>query len=72
MVVAEQVVARRNDTAVKVDAEIARKAKIVAAYRDVSLAEYLSKALKDIVDADLKEEQDKERGGHPGRKPPKN
>jgi hypothetical protein len=45
--------ARRQDTAVKVDAEVIRKAKIVAAYKDVSLAEYLSEALRPIVDRDL-------------------
>ena len=45
-------VARRNDVAVKIDAEVARIAKIVASYKDVSLAEYLSEALRTIVEAD--------------------
>ena len=34
-----------SDTAVKIDSEVVRQAKIVAAYRDQSLAEYLSSTL---------------------------
>lgn len=52
---AVSLMARRHDMAVKVDAEIVRKAKIVAAFKDVSLAEYLSEALRPIVDRELRE-----------------
>jgi hypothetical protein len=52
---AERNVARRNDIAVKIDTEVARLAKIVAAYKDVSLAEYISDTLRPIVEAHLRE-----------------
>jgi hypothetical protein len=45
------------DTSVKLDVDVVRIAKIVAAYRDVSLAEYLSNTLKPIVQGDLDREQ---------------
>ena len=48
--------ARRNDVAVKIDAEVARQAKIVAAFKDVSLAEFLSEALRPIVEKELVEQ----------------
>ena len=41
---------KRRDTAVKLDADIAFKAKIVASFEGVSLAEYLSALLKPIID----------------------
>jgi hypothetical protein len=53
----ERNVAKRNDVTVKVDAEVARLAKIVAAYRDASVAEYLSDTLLPIVRRDLEQEQ---------------
>lgn len=53
----EREVVRRNDVTVKIDAEVARKAKIVAAYRGLSLAEYLSERLARVVDDDLRAEQ---------------
>lgn len=59
--------ARRNDVTVKMDAEVARKAKIVAAYRDQSLAEFISDQLSPIVDRMLQEEHAKETGSKPGR-----
>lgn len=54
-------VARRNDLSVKIDAEVIRKARIVVAYRDLNLAEYLSEVLAPIVDRDLAAEQERER-----------
>jgi hypothetical protein len=45
--------ARRNDIPVKLDAEVVRAAKIVAAFRDQSLAEYLSEKLRPLVLKDL-------------------
>lgn len=59
------VMARRKDMAVKIDAEVTRKAKIVAAYKDVSLAEYLSESLRDIVDRDLTEYAKRALDPHP-------
>lgn len=41
---------RRADVAVKMDAEVIRKAKIVAAFRGQSLAEFLSVTLGKIID----------------------
>jgi hypothetical protein len=52
----ERDVARRTDLAVKIDASLARKAKIVASYKDMSLAQYLSEALRPIVENDLREQ----------------
>lgn len=48
-----RLMARRNDIAVKIDAQIAADAKIVAAYAGISLAEYLSENLREIVQRDL-------------------
>jgi hypothetical protein len=55
LLIAEQPMTRRNDVAVKIDAEVTRIAKIVAAHKDISLAEYLSETLKPIVERDLRE-----------------
>jgi hypothetical protein len=54
------------------DAEVVRKAKIVAAYRGESLAEFLSATLGAIVDQLLAEEHAKMTGqDHPKPKRPK-
>lgn len=52
--------AKRVDVAVKIDSEVVRQAKIVAAYREQTLAEYLSETLAPIVLRDLAEEATKE------------
>lgn len=44
---------KRDDVTVKLDKEVVRKARIVAAYRDITLAEYFSEKLAPLVDADL-------------------
>jgi hypothetical protein len=49
----------RNDVAVEMDAEVARKAEIVAAFRDQTLAEFLSVTLGSIIDLMLDEAYDK-------------
>lgn len=59
----ERPMVRRNDVAVKIDADIVRKAKIVAAYKEVSLAQYLSEVLGPTVDRDLKEHSRRELEG---------
>lgn len=49
--------AKRSDVTVKLDADVVRIAKIVAAYREVSVAAYLSDVLLPIVQRDLEKEQ---------------
>jgi hypothetical protein len=53
---AETPVAKRNDVTVKVDAEVVAEAKMVAASRNQTLAEYLSGVLQPIVHRDLEQE----------------
>lgn len=67
--VAERPMTKRNDTAVKIDAEVVRVAKIVAAYRSQSLAEYLTTRFAPLVNADLAEEQSK--AAKESKRPPK-
>jgi hypothetical protein len=52
----EQTMVRRNDLAVKIDAEVISEAKMVAASKGISLAEYLSEVLRPIVHRDLEAE----------------
>jgi hypothetical protein len=61
---------RRKDVAVKIDAEVVRQAKIVAAYKDVSLAEYMSEAIRPIVERDLREHSRKALEGDTEAAPP--
>lgn len=44
---------KRNDVVAKVDSEVIRKAKIIAAFRGISLAEYLTERLEPLVAVDL-------------------
>jgi hypothetical protein len=44
---------KRDDVTVKITAAIYRKAKMVATYRGMPLAEYLSETLKKPVDRDF-------------------
>ncbi len=48
--VAEMPRVKRNDVAVKIDAEIIRKARTMASYRGIPLAKYLSDKLRKTVD----------------------
>jgi hypothetical protein len=59
----------RNDVQVKLDAEVVRAARIVSAYRDVTMAEYLSGLLKPLVMRDLATEQAKGVGGEKKKAP---
>jgi hypothetical protein len=54
----------RNDVSCKIDRIIASKAKYVVSSRGISLAEYLSEALRPIVDRDHAAAW-KETGGKP-------
>jgi predicted HicB family RNase H-like nuclease len=49
----------RNDVAVKLDARVAKEAKMVAAARGVTLAEYISEILRPVVHRHLEEEAKK-------------
>lgn len=51
--VAEMPRKKRNDTAVKIDVEIARKARTISSYYERSLAEYLSELMKPVVDKEF-------------------
>lgn len=44
---------KRNDLAVKIDADIVRKARTICSYSDITLAEYLSGFLKPIIDREF-------------------
>jgi hypothetical protein len=59
VVLADELMAKRIDIAVKIDAEVVRLGKIVAAYKDISLAEYFSENLMPLVLRDLELEQAK-------------
>lgn len=48
--VAEMPRIKRNDITCKIDAEIVRKARTIAAYRGIPLAQYLSEKLRKDVD----------------------
>ena len=68
----EPLIVRRNDTAVKVDAEVISEAKMVAASRGVTLAEYISEILRPIVHRDLEAEMTRRlKGGESKPKRPK-
>jgi hypothetical protein len=50
---------KRNDVPVKIDAEVVHVAKIAAAYKDMSLAEYISERLRPLVAEDVDREHSK-------------
>jgi predicted HicB family RNase H-like nuclease len=50
---------KRNDKTVRIDADVAHTAGIVAAYKGLNLNEYLSDTLRPIVEKQLAEEQDR-------------
>jgi hypothetical protein len=58
---------KRDDDVTKFDREVLRMARIVAAYRDIPLAEYLSEVVRPIVAQHLAEHQ---RSGGPPPTPP--
>lgn len=67
VITAEHSVAKRTDVSVKMDAEVVAEAKMVAASRDVSLAEYLSELVRPLVRRDLDREY--ERRANPSQSP---
>ena len=52
-----QPMTRRNDVSVKLDEEVVRIARLVAEYKETSLAAYLSDLLRPLVTKDLEHEQ---------------
>ena len=54
---------KRNDVSVKMDASVVDDAKIVASYKKLSLAQYLSETLRPIVAQQLEEEHSKRSKG---------
>jgi hypothetical protein len=56
---ADRPMTKRNDVPVKIDAEVVRVAKIAAAYKDMSLAEYISERLRPLVAEDVDREHEK-------------
>jgi len=62
----------RNDVAVKLDSRVAKEAKMVAAARGVTLAEYISEILRPIVHRDLGQETSKMLGEARGNARKKN
>jgi hypothetical protein len=56
---ADRPMTKRNDVPVKIDAEVVRVAKIAAAYKDMSLAEYISERLRPLVAEDIDREHEK-------------
>ena len=57
----------RNDISVKLDAQAARKAKLVATNRGITLAEYLTSIVGPVVERDLKAEMAKMMDQEPKR-----
>lgn len=48
---------KRDDSPARIDSKLLSDARIIAAARDVSLAEYLSEALKPTIERDLQDLQ---------------
>lgn len=44
---------KRNDAITKIDKDLLQKARHIATHRDVPLAEYLSEALRPVVERDF-------------------
>jgi hypothetical protein len=57
---------RRDDITVKIGAALYRKAKMVAAFRDLSLAEYLTEVLEKPVARDYEKLIEQMRAGENG------
>lgn len=58
----------QDHTQVKLDTEVVRAARIVSAYREVTMADYLSELLRPLVMKDLAAEQTKGTGAQPPKR----
>ena len=56
---ADRPMTKRNDVPIKIDAEVVHVARIAAAYKDMSLAEYISERLRPLVAEDVDREHSK-------------
>lgn len=65
---AERPMAKRNDVVAKIDGIVLADAKVVAACKGMTLAEYLSETLRPIVAAQLQEELEKRTKPRPPRR----
>lgn len=54
---------KRDDVAVKIEAALYRKAKVVAAYRGITIAKYLSELLRKPVERDHEKMVQEMQGG---------
>jgi hypothetical protein len=61
----------RNDVNVKIDSEVIKDAKMVAAARDITMAEYLSELLRPLVQRDLDQVFEERRKRAAEKKKPK-
>jgi hypothetical protein len=52
----ELTVAKRKDVTVKMDSDVVAEAKMVAASKEITLAEYLSELVRPLVQRDLAQE----------------
>jgi hypothetical protein len=64
-IVAGHEMVKRNDVSVKMDARVVEEARIAAAFKKMSLAEYLSESLRSIVARDIEEGYKRRAGAHP-------
>jgi len=48
---------RRNDASVKIDEAVVRMARLVAEYKEITIAEYLTELIRPLVERDLQHEQ---------------
>ncbi len=55
----EEPMTKRNDVNIKLDAEVATDAKMVASARGIAMAEYLSELIRPLVRRDLEEEMNR-------------
>lgn len=67
---AEKPMTKRNDVSVKLDAEVARKARIVAEFEGKPFAAFLSELLEPIVDRELEKHAGRVLKGRKSKGPP--
>jgi hypothetical protein len=71
MATAERSMAKRNDAVAKIDAEVLREAKIAAAHKGMTLAEYLTETVRVAAARDIDEALAKRQAKASPEKPPR-
>jgi hypothetical protein len=66
---AERLMVKRNDATAKIDTDVLKMVRLVAEYRGITAAEYLTEIVRPIVEKDLEQEMKNFR--LPSPKPPK-